>query len=85
MLVKLQKSKIFKSYTTRSSLPLPYVKMLLLADGQEVKKLTDSLVKDSKKFEKEQVALSEKKKHLVTKQKKFKKSITDVRNHSRRS
>jgi len=36
------------------------------------------LVKDSKKFEKEQVALAEKKKHLVTKQKKFKKSITDV-------
>jgi hypothetical protein len=41
--------------------------------------LTDGLVKDSKKFEKEQVALAEKKKHLVTKQKKFKKSITDVR------
>jgi len=40
--------------------------------------LTDGLVKDSKKFEKEQVALAEKKKHLVTKQKKFKKSITDV-------
>jgi hypothetical protein len=36
-------------------------------------------VKDSKKFEKEQVALAEKKKHLITKQKKFKKSITDVR------
>ena len=40
--------------------------------------MTDGLVKDSKKFEKEQVALAEKKKHLVTKQKKFKKSITDV-------
>jgi hypothetical protein len=43
--------------------------------------LTDGLVKDSKKFEKEQVALAEKKKHLVTKQKKFKKSITDVCTH----
>ena len=46
---------------------------------QEVKRLTDALVKDSKKFEKEEVGLQEKKKHLTTKQKKFKKSITDVR------
>ena len=45
---------------------------------QEVKKLTDSLVKDSKKYEKEQVGLAEKKKHLTTKQKKFKKSLTEV-------
>ncbi|CAD6578745.1 MAG: hypothetical protein TREMPRED_002256 [Tremellales sp. Tagirdzhanova-0007] len=44
---------------------------------QEVKRLTDALVKDSKKFEKEEVGLQEKKKHLTTKQKKFKKSITD--------
>ena len=35
-------------------------------------------MKDSKKFEKEEVGLLEKKKHLTTKQKKFKKSITDV-------
>ncbi len=46
---------------------------------QEVKQLTDALVKDSKRFEKEEVGLQEKKKHLSTKQKKFKKSITDVR------
>ena len=41
--------------------------------------MTDKLVKDAKKIEKEQVGLSEKKKHLVTKQKKFKKSLTEVR------
>ena len=44
----------------------------------EVKRLTDALIKDSKKFEKEEVGLSEKKKHLVTKQKKMKKGISDV-------
>jgi structural maintenance of chromosome 4 len=49
-----------------------------LAAFDEVKKFTDALVKDSKKFEKEEVGLSEKKKHLATKQKKFKKSLTDV-------
>jgi hypothetical protein len=38
----------------------------------------DALIKDSKKFEKEEVGLAEKKKHLVTKQKKLKKTITDV-------
>ncbi len=38
----------------------------------------DALIKDSKKFEKEEVGLAEKKKHLVTKQKKLKKSIVDV-------
>ena len=45
---------------------------------EEVKRLTDALVKDSKKFEKEEVGLLEKKKHLTTKQKKFQKSINDV-------
>ncbi len=49
-----------------------------LAAFEEVKRLTDSLIKDSKKFEKEEVGLSEKKKHLTTKLKKFKKSITEV-------
>lgn len=49
-----------------------------LAAFDEVKRLTDALIKDSKKFEKEEVGLSEKKKHLVTKQKKVKKSLTDV-------
>ena len=48
-------------------------------DMQEVKHLTDALVKDAKKFEKEEVGLQEKKKHLSTKQKKIKKSIQDVR------
>jgi structural maintenance of chromosome 4 len=38
----------------------------------------DALIKDSKKFEKEEVGLAEKKKHLVTKQKKLKKSIAEV-------
>ena len=40
--------------------------------------ITDALVKDSKKFEKEEVGLQEKKKHLLIKQKKFKKSIQEV-------
>ncbi len=57
--------------------------MLSEADLQEVKHLTDALVKDSKKFEKEEVGLQEKKKHLSTKQKKFKKSIQEV--HFRQS
>ncbi|KAL7424908.1 Structural maintenance of chromosomes protein 4 [Cryptotrichosporon argae] len=48
-----------------------------LAAFDEVKRLTDALVKDSKKFEKEEVGLQEKKKHLTTKQKKIKKSIAD--------
>ncbi|WVR08284.1 hypothetical protein IAU60_005331 [Kwoniella sp. DSM 27419] len=48
-----------------------------LAAFDEVKRLTDALVKDSRKFEKEEVGLQEKKKHLVTKQKKVKKSITE--------
>ena len=43
-----------------------------------MKRLTDALVKDSKKFEKEEVGLVEKKKHLSTKQKKLKKSLADV-------
>ncbi|KAK4685041.1 structural maintenance of chromosome 4, partial [Tremellales sp. Uapishka_1] len=46
-----------------------------LAAFEEVKRLTDQLVKDSKKYEKEEVGLLEKKKHLTTKQKKFKKSM----------
>lgn len=48
-----------------------------LADFEEVKRLTDALVKDAKKIEKEEVGLSEKKKHLVSKQKKLKKSVTE--------
>lgn len=40
--------------------------------------MSDALVKDSKKFEKEEVGLQEKKKHLNTKLKKLKKSLTDV-------
>ncbi|ORY34983.1 RecF/RecN/SMC N terminal domain-domain-containing protein [Naematelia encephala] len=48
-----------------------------LAAFEEVKHLTDALVKDSKKYEKEEVGLQEKKKHLSTKQKKIKKSIHD--------
>ncbi|EIW71748.1 hypothetical protein TREMEDRAFT_27197 [Tremella mesenterica DSM 1558] len=48
-----------------------------LATFEQVKKFTDDLVKESKKFEKEEVGLQEKKKHLVSKQKKFKKSITE--------
>ncbi|WOO77651.1 Structural maintenance of chromosome0s protein 4 [Vanrija pseudolonga] len=48
-----------------------------LATFEEVKRLTDALVKDTKRIEKEEVALQEKKKHLSTKQKKLKKSIQD--------
>ncbi|KAL1408278.1 Structural maintenance of chromosomes protein 4 [Vanrija albida] len=48
-----------------------------LATFGEVKRLTDALVKDTKRIEKEEVALQEKKKHLSTKQKKLKKSIQD--------
>lgn len=48
-----------------------------LADFEEVKRLTDALVKDAKKIEKEEVGLSEKKKHLVSKQKKLKKSVNE--------
>jgi structural maintenance of chromosome 4 len=45
---------------------------------QEVKQLVDQITKESKKYEKEEVTLSEKRKHLTTKQKKFAKSIADV-------
>lgn len=45
---------------------------------QEVKQLVDQITKESKKYEKEEVTLLEKKKHLTTKQKKFKKSIAEV-------
>ncbi|ORX37975.1 RecF/RecN/SMC N terminal domain-domain-containing protein [Kockovaella imperatae] len=48
-----------------------------LAAFEDVKRLTDALVKDSKKFEKEEVGLQEKKKHLSTKQKKLKKTIAE--------
>ncbi|GFZ50178.1 hypothetical protein JCM24511_07933 [Saitozyma sp. JCM 24511] len=44
---------------------------------EEVKQLVDQITKESKKYEKEEVTLLEKKKHLTTKQKKFKKSITE--------
>ena len=44
----------------------------------EVQRLTEALVKDAKKFEKEEVGLQEKKKHQVAKQKELKKSIADV-------
>lgn len=50
---------------------------------QEVKRLTDALVKDAKKIEKEQVGMGEKKKHLSSKEKKLKKSISDVGNPGR--
>lgn len=53
-----------------------------LATFEQVKKFTDELVKESKKFEKEEVGLQEKKKHLVTKQKKVKKSLHED-GHSR--
>jgi structural maintenance of chromosome 4 len=49
-----------------------------LAAFEEVKHHMDALIKDSKKFEKEEVGLAEKKKHLITKQKKLKKSIAEV-------
>lgn len=49
-----------------------------LSDFEEVKKFVDSLSKDTKKYEKEEVGLLEKKKHLSTRVKKVKKSITDV-------
>ncbi|RSH93703.1 hypothetical protein EHS25_006350 [Saitozyma podzolica] len=44
---------------------------------EEVKQLVDQITKESKKYEKEEVTLLEKKKHLTTKQKKFKKSIAE--------
>ncbi len=44
----------------------------------EVKVHMDALTKDAKKIEKEEVGLTEKKKHLVTKQKKLKKALNDV-------
>lgn len=49
-----------------------------LAAFEEVKKFTEKLVRDSKKFEKEEVGLLERKKHLGTRVKKVKKSLTDV-------
>lgn len=49
-----------------------------MATFEEVKQFADKLVKDSKKYEKEEVGLSEKKKHLGAKAKKIKKSVTDV-------
>ncbi len=46
--------------------------------SQEVKKYADGLTKTAKKMEKEEVGLSEKKKHLVGKRKKMEKAIKDV-------
>lgn len=46
---------------------------------QVVRKETAKLTKDLAAHEKEEVKLQEKKKHAVSKQKKLKKSITDVR------
>lgn len=40
--------------------------------------MQDKLHKEAKKYEKEQVGYAEKKKHLETKMKKIKKSITEV-------
>jgi hypothetical protein len=45
---------------------------------QVVKKETAKLTKDLAAHEKEEVKLQEKKKHVVSKQKKLKKSITEV-------
>ncbi|WVN86971.1 uncharacterized protein L203_102146 [Cryptococcus depauperatus CBS 7841] len=47
------------------------------AEYESIKKFVDNLVKDVKKFEKEEVGLQEKKKHLDTKAKKIKKIISD--------
>lgn len=49
-----------------------------LASIAEVKAMLDKLHKEAKKYEKEQVGYAEKKKHLETKMKKIKKSITEV-------
>ncbi|OXG25339.1 hypothetical protein C367_03158 [Cryptococcus neoformans Ze90-1] len=48
-----------------------------LASIAEVKAMLDKLHKEAKKYEKEQVGYAEKKKHLETKMKKIKKSITE--------
>lgn len=48
-----------------------------LEAAEEVKTHVDALQKDLKKLEKEEVGLSEKRKHLATKYKKLKKNITD--------
>ncbi|KLT44076.1 hypothetical protein CC85DRAFT_311309 [Cutaneotrichosporon oleaginosum] len=47
------------------------------ASWETVKKACDALIKDAKKLEKEEVGFQEKRKHLVSKQKKLKKSISD--------
>jgi structural maintenance of chromosome 4 len=52
---------------------------------EEVKHHVDVLVKEAKRFEKEELSLGEKRKHLITKQKKLKKAITDVREISERT
>lgn len=46
---------------------------------EEVKRHVDVLAKDAKKFGKEELSLAEKKKHLSAKQKKLKKTLTEVR------
>lgn len=53
--------------------------MVDLRRGQVVRKETAKLTKDLALHEKEEVKLQEKKKHAVTKQKKLKKTISDVR------
>jgi structural maintenance of chromosome 4 len=45
---------------------------------EEVKKHVEILVQDAKKLSKEELSLSEKKKHLVAKQKKLKRTLTEV-------
>lgn len=47
------------------------------ANWDTVKKACDALTKDAKKLEKEEVGYQEKRKHLVSKQKKLKKSTSD--------
>lgn len=47
------------------------------ANWETVKQACDALTKDAKKLEKEEVGYQEKRKHLVAKQKKLKKSISD--------
>lgn len=45
---------------------------------EEVKHHVTALLKEAKKFEKEELSLNEKKKHLAGKQKKLSKTLTDV-------
>jgi structural maintenance of chromosome 4 len=47
---------------------------------EEVKKHVGILMQDAKKFGKEELSLSEKKKHLIAKQKKLNKALNEVGN-----